>query len=447
MKFGGTSVANAERIRQLTDICRSFLEEKPVLVASAMGSTTDNLLTAAENALLGKVSIKAIRKLHFDTAAELDLPTDEIKPLLTELESLLRGIALIREFSPRTRDYLVSFGERLSVRIIAAHFNRQGLPAKFFDAWDLGFTSTSTFNDAEVLDESYEKICENISHLDEDYRFSPVVTGFIAKDRNGSITTLGRGGSDLTASVIGTAIKAKEIQVWKDVDGILTTDPRMVKCARPVRNISFEEASELAYFGAKVLHPRSILPAMKNNVPVRVKNSYNPQHPGSLILSRLEDENELVRVITFKKNVTVVDIVSTRMLGQHGFLAKVFQIFADEKISVDMLATSEVSISMTLDHKAQSIEGLKHELEKIANVHFKTGKTMVTMIGNVKRSSEILEKTFDVLNHHGINVQMISQGASKVNISFIIDDSQAELCIKELHRTFFETAISSASFS
>jgi aspartate kinase len=164
-------------------------------------------------------------------------------------------------------------------------------------------------------------------------------------------------------------------------------------------------------------------------------------------LSRLEDENELVRVITFKKNVTVVDIVSTRMLGQHGFLAKVFQIFADEKISVDMLATSEVSISMTLDHKAQSIEGLKHELEKIANVHFKTGKTMVTMIGNVKRSSEILEKTFDVLNHHGINVQMISQGASKVNISFIIDDSQAELCIKELHRTFFETAISSASFS
>lgn len=438
MKFGGTSVANAERIRQVSDICRLFIADRPVLVASAMGSTTDNLLAAAESALSGKVCIKAIRKLHFETAAELDIANDEIKPLLSELENLLHGIALIREFSPRTRDYLVSFGERLSVRIIAAHFNRQGLSARFFDAWDLGFTSTSTFNDAEILDESYGKISDKIGYLEEDYRLTPIVTGFIAKDRHGNITTLGRGGSDLTASIIGVAVKAREIQVWKDVDGILTTDPRLVKHAAPVKNVSFEEASELAYFGAKVLHPRSILPAMKNAVPVRVKNSYNREHPGTLILSRLDDEQELVRVITFKKKVTVVDIVSTRMLGQHGFLARVFQIFADEKVSVDMLATSEVSISMTLDHKNQSIENLKHELEKIANVNFKHDKTMVTMIGNVKRSSEILEKTFCVLNRKNINVQMISQGASKVNISFIVDDDQADACITELHRTFFE---------
>ncbi|MEW6710918.1 MAG: aspartate kinase [Candidatus Riflebacteria bacterium] len=438
MKFGGTSVANAERIRQVADICRSFSSEKPVLVASAMGSTTDNLLDAAQRALKGDVSIDAIKKLHFNAARELEIAADEIEPLLDELENLLKGIALIREFSARTRDYLVSFGERLSVRLIAGHFNRQGWPAKFFDAWDLGFVSTSAFNDADVLDESYAKIKNTIGHLDADYSYTPIVTGFIAKDCHGSITTLGRGGSDLTASIIGAAVGAREIQVWKDVDGILTTDPRLVKHATPVRSISFEEASELAYFGAKVLHPRSILPAMKKGVPVRVKNSYNREHPGTLILSRLDDEQELVRVITFKKKVTVVDVVSTRMLGQHGFLARVFQIFADEKVSVDMLATSEVSISMTLDHKNQSIENLKNELEKIANVNFKHGKTMVTMIGNVKRSSEILEKTFDLLKRQNINVQMISQGASKVNISFIIDDDQADTCITGLHRIFFE---------
>jgi len=239
--------------------------------------------------------------------------------------------------------------------------------------------------------------------------------------------------------VLGAALRAREIQVWKDVDGILTTDPRIVKNAQPVKNISFEEASELAYFGAKVLHPRSIIPAMCKKIPVRVKNSYNPTHPGTLILSMIDDSDEMLRVLTFKKKVTVVDIVSTRMLGQYGFLAKVFQIFDEQKVSVDMLATSEVSISVTLDNRENGIDGLKTELEKIANVNIKTGKTIVTMVGNVKRSSEILERTFDVLSASSINVQMISQGASKVNISFIVDDEEADTCIRELHRAFFET--------
>ena len=440
MKFGGSSLANAERIRHVVDIIKMHIDEKPLIVASAMGDTTDNLLEAVDRALAGKVCIKDIRKLHLATAEELEVNPDVIKDLFDELKNLLSGIALIKEFSPRTRDYLVSFGERLSVRLIAGYLNRIGVEAKFFDAWDIGFTSNNDHNNGEILEESYAKIDETLGHLNSHYAYTPIITGFIAKSKNGNITTLGRGGSDLTASVLGAALRAREIQVWKDVDGILTTDPRIVSTARPVSNISFEEASELAYFGAKVLHPRSIIPAMCKKIPVRVKNSYNPTHPGTLILSMLDDSDEMLRVLTFKKKVTVVDIVSTRMLGQYGFLAKVFQIFDEYKVSVDMLATSEVSISLTLDNRENGIEALEAALDKIANVTIKKGKTIVTMVGNVRRSSEILERTFEVLSASGINVQMISQGASKVNISFIVDDSEADTCIRELHRTFFETA-------
>ncbi|MDD2999047.1 MAG: aspartate kinase [Candidatus Riflebacteria bacterium] len=440
MKFGGSSLANAERIRHVADIINMFVSDRPVIVASAMGKTTDNLLAAAEMALSGKVCIEEISRLHFAVAEELWVDRTGLVTLLDELHKLLEGIALIREISNRTRDYLVSFGERLSVRILAAYLCNAGIKAEFFDAWDIGFTSNSDFTDADVLEETYAKIAASLGNLKSDYAFTPVVTGFIAKDLNANITTLGRGGSDLTASILGAALSVDEIQVWKDVDGILTTDPRVVACAWPVTKISFEEASELAYFGAKVLHPRSILPAMARNIPVRVKNSYNPAHPGTLIVKNFDDKDELLRVLTFKKNVTLVDIVSTRMLGQYGFLARVFQLFDEQKISVDMLATSEVSISLTLDSKNGGLEKLKTELEKIANVNIKSGKTIITMVGNVKHSSEILEKTFDVLNRSGINVQMISQGASKVNISFIVDDNQAETCIVELHRAFFEAA-------
>ncbi|HAE40425.1 MAG TPA: aspartate kinase [Candidatus Riflebacteria bacterium] len=440
MKFGGSSLANAERIRHVVDIIKMNIDEKPLIVLSAMGDTTDHLLEAADRAIAGKVCIKDIRKLHLATAEALEVNADVIKDLFDELKNLLSGIALIKEFSPRTKDYLVSFGERLSVRLIAGYLNRIGIEAKFFDAWDIGFTSNNDHNNGEILEESYARIDEKLGHLDSHYAFTPIITGFIAKNKSGNITTLGRGGSDLTASVLGAALRAKEIQVWKDVDGILTTDPRIVTNAQPVKNISFEEASELAYFGAKVLHPRSIIPAMCKKIPVRVKNSYNPTHPGTLILSMIDDSSEMLRVLTFKKKVTVVDIVSTRMLGQYGFLAKVFQIFDEQKVSVDMLATSEVSISVTLDNRENGIEGLRTELEKISNVTIKTGKTIVTMVGNVKRSSEILERTFEVLNASAINVQMISQGASKVNISFIVDDKEADTCIRELHRAFFENS-------
>jgi aspartate kinase len=441
MKFGGSSVADAERIRHVADIVKTQLERQPALVLSAMGDTTDHLLEAGDEAYRqGKVSVERIANHHLETMHNLKLSAEvqqEIKPLLEELGSLLSGIALIKELTGRTRDYLVSFGERLSVRIAAAYFNTLGIRARAFDAWELGFVSDSNYTGAELLKESWNLIPENINPL-VNAGVLPVVTGFIAKDSSGSITTLGRGGSDLSATMIAAACGAEEAQVWKDVDGILTADPRIVKQAKPVGAVTYEEAAELAYFGAQVLHPRAMQPCMKTGTPVLVKNSYNPGAAGTRIILSLEKKNAPVRAITSRRNVTLVDIVSTRMLGQYGFLAEVFSTFARYSISVDMVATSEVSVSLTLD-AAHDLSAQKKDLAKISSVEIKTGKAIVTIIGNVRRSSEILARAFRTCQLIGVPVQMVSQGASKVNISFIVDDAEAAEVVRALHLDFFES--------
>jgi len=447
MKFGGSSVANAERIRHVTDIVKTRLPKQPVLVLSAMGDTTDHLLDAGNLALKeGKVDIKRIEKLHQETIKNLKLPVQkDVASLFDELTRLLSGIALIRELTPRTKDYLVSFGERLSVRVAAAFFKASGMNARAFDAWELGFLSNSDYTRAELLKESWDLIPEKILTQIKG-NVLPVVTGFLAKDEKGSITTLGRGGSDLSATMIAAACKAEEVQVWKDVDGILTADPRIVKAAKPVQFVTYEEASELAYFGAQVLHPRAMQPCMKTGTPVLVKNSYNIDAPGTRIESASSAAKKWppVRAITSKHNVTLVDIVSTRMLGQYGFLSEVFSIFARHNISVDMVATSEVSVSLTLD-AAYDLADVKKELNKIAGVEIKTGKAIVSIIGNVKRSSEILARAFRICQLIGVSVQMISQGASKVNISFIVNEAEAAEVVKALHLDFFESQKSPAS--
>jgi aspartate kinase len=439
MKFGGSSVANAERIKHVARIVQGAKARQPVLVLSAMGDTTDHLLEAGDAALGGQVSIDQVEKLHRTTVSQLGLDDkvlrSEIAPLLDELRSLLQGISLIRELTGRTRDYLVSFGERLSIRVAAAYFRSIGVAAQAVDAWDAGFKSDSNFTSAEVLPEAWDRIAGVVMPMVAAGTL-PIVTGFIAKDADGRITTLGRGGSDLTATIIGAACGAEEVQVWKDVDGILTADPRLVKSAAPVGTVTYEEASELAYFGAQVLHPRAMQPCIKTGTPVRVKNSYNPDAPGTRIVAKLETEGGPVRAITSKRNVTLVDIVSTRMLGQYGFLARVFEAFAERRVSVDMVATSEVSLSLTLD-AAHDIAALKHDLEKIASVDIRKGKAIVTLIGDVRRSSEILEKSFGTCARADVQVQMVSHGASKVNISFIVDDAQAQDVVRALHAAFF----------
>jgi len=439
MKFGGSSIADAARLRHVAEIVRTQLSKKPVLVLSAMGDTTDHLLEAADIALYkGRIEIEDLKKLHQSTIKSLKLPVQKaIDILMDELTRLLSGISLIRELTPRTKDYLVSFGERLSVRIAAAFLRVTGVNAQAYDSWELGFLSNSNFGQAELEKESWDLIPSKILPLIKG-NVLPVVTGFIAKDINGSISTLGRGGSDLSATMIAAACKADEVQVWKDVDGILSADPRIVKNARPVQSVTYEEAAELAYFGAQVLHPRAMQPCMKTGTPVLVKNSYNTDAPGTKIEHAVENpKGRPVRAITSKHKVTLVDIISTRMLRQHGFLSEVFSVFGKHNISVDMVATSEVSVSLTLE-TAYELAEVRKELSKIASVDVKTGKAIVSIIGNVKRSSEILARAFRICQLIGVTVQMVSQGASKVNISFIVNDTEAEEVVKALHMEFFE---------
>ncbi|MBR7063751.1 MAG: aspartate kinase [Treponema sp.] len=438
MKFGGSSVADAERIKHVAEIIKTYREKRPVVVLSAMGDTTDYLLESAEVALTGKVDIENVVTLHKKTIDELSLSFSKIEDLLLELNHLLTGISMIKELTKKTRDYLVSFGERLSVRIMSEYLNSIGVEAKFFDAWDVGIISDSNFMSADLLEDVWTEIPKKLSHyVSGKENAVPIVTGFIAKDKNGKITTLGRGGSDLTATILGSALNVEEIQTWKDVDGILTTDPRVCKNAKPLSEVTYEEAQELALFGAQVLHPRSMIPCIKTGVPVRVKNSYNIQSPGTLIVKSHTQKVPPVCAITSVKNVSLIDIVSTRMLGAVGFLAHIFNQFLKWNISIDVIATSEVSVSLTVNGNAK-LDGLLEDLKNIAEVSVHKGKSIVSIICDALHSSSILATGFDSLSDAGINVQMMSQGASKVNISMIVDNEQSEKTVQILHKAFFE---------
>lgn len=443
MKFGGSSLADYKRINHVANLIKDQIKKgyRPrAVVCSAMGKTTNNLLSAGDFALEGQVNIDPIRTLHTATLNEFKMPKhtiEEILSLLCECEDMLNGVRLIQELSPKSLDQLVSYGERCSVRVMAARLNQLGIPARAFDAWEVGLKTDSTFGNAALIlgyEDGVRKAFERV-----DPNVVAVVTGFIAHDQNGKITTLGRGGSDLTATALGASINLDEIQIWKDVDGILTSDPRLVKNATPVTTVTYEEASELAYFGAQVLHPIAMQPAMKYDIPVRVKNSYNPSAEGTVI-SNSNTESRLVTAITFKRGATLMDIQCTAMLGAYGFLAKVFSAFELHKVSVDVLASSEVSVSLTLDKKqnVESINKLKTDMEPFADVTLKEGKSILTLITDVDRSSEVLSTVFSVFRIQGIKVEMMSQGASKVNISFILSDDQLDDAVLNLHKCFFE---------
>ena len=437
MKFGGSSVANAQRIERVAGIVAAYKDSRPVVVLSAMGDTTDHLLEAAEGALEGRVDVGKVEQLHTATARALGIDSSCVFELIGELKSFLTGVSMIHELSRRSRDYLVSFGERLSARIMASYLCKLGIASQAFDAWDVGFTSDSNYGAAELLSSVWEDVPRCLAPYTAGRTDAiPVVTGFIAKDKSGVVTTLGRGGSDLTATMIGAAAGASEIQTWKDVDGILTADPKIVPQAKPVDEVTYEEAQELAIFGSQVLHPRSMIPCRKKGVPVRVKNSYNIESRGTLIVESHTKAVPLVTAITKVKDVSLIDIQSSRMLGASGFLAHIFNQFLKWNISIDVIATSEVSLSLTVDGKAE-LSGLLEDLRRVADVSVKERQAIITIICDASRSSEIIARAFGALAEAGINVQMISHGASKVNISFLVENTQADQTIRVVHSKLF----------
>jgi len=435
MKFGGTSVGNADRISNVAKIVKSYLDRKPIVVVSAVGGVTD-MLTELANAAgqsKGDEILGNIKKIHYEIIEKLGLDKSLIEKDIENLSTLFNEIKNNKEINNEMLDSVQSFGEQISSKIVAAQLNGIGIKAEAFNSWDLGFLTTSEFGNSEPLEETFNNLKDNIKKLD----IVPVVTGFIGKTENGEITTLGRGGSDYTAGIIGSAIDADEIQIWTDVDGIMSTDPRIVSNAKTIDKISFAEASELAYFGAKVLHPKTILTAIKKNIPVRVLNSFNPKNKGTTILNKTNKNQQIVKAIAYKNNIILINIQSTRMLGAYGFLARLFDIFNKYKKSVDVISTSEVSVSLTIDNN-YNIDNIARDLEGIADIKVLNNKTVISMVGEgIGNTPGISGRTFTALGRNKINIEMISQASSGVNMTFVVDGKDAENAVKFLHEEYF----------
>ena len=447
MKFGGTSVEDSAAILRTAAIVAGRLRAglNPIVVVSAMSKVTDTLLKAAaavgKNDREGALGLTdSLRTRHLSTAAEL-VTGDRLTSLqlnihhdFDALDDLLRGISAVGELTPRTSDHVVSFGERLSSLIITAAFAEQSIAgAQHIDARTViltdGHYGKATPNERAIENALTAQVLPLL-----DLGKVPVLGGFIGSC-DGITTTLGRGGSDYTAALIVGALHAGAIEIWTDVNGIMTTDPRIVPEALRVKTISFEEAAELAYFGAKVLHPATILPAVQKNIPVYVLNSRNAENEGTKITATPPPCASPFKSIAAKKQLTIIHIVASRMLLAHGFLKAVFDVFDKHGCAIDMVATSEVSISVTVDSR-QALPAICEELSRIADVKCEGNKALICLVGeDIRGQAGISGQVFSAISH--VNVRMISQGASEINMSFMINEEDVEEAVRSLHRKFF----------
>jgi aspartate kinase len=439
MKFGGTSVESAEAIARVAGIVKARLDRHPIVVVSAMGKTTNKLLAIASEAVAGKREhalhlIDDLRKFHEHESEDLGPNLyGEMHRHFAELTELVKGLAVVGELTPRATDAISAYGERLSSIIVAARFNCLGISAVHLDARTVIVTDRRHTQAAPVFAETNQRLERAILPLVHHQVI--VMGGFIGSTEDGVTSTLGRGGSDYSASIVGAGIGAEEIQIWTDVDGMLTADPTIFSGAHRVKICSFAEAAELAYFGAKVLHPATVLPAIEKKIPVRILNSRRPAVEGTLIVSDPPPSSSPIRSIACKRNITLVNIVSTRMLMAHGFLRRIFEVFDRFETPVDMLATSEVSVSLTID-STDSLSQIRAELETFSDVTVEHDLAIVCLVGeNIRRSVGVAARVFTALD--GVKPRMVSQGASQLNISLVVPASGLPRAVESLHREFF----------
>ena len=437
MKFGGTSVESAEAIERVAGIVRERLARHPVVVVSAMGKTTNKLLAIAGAAKEGQrdkalALLDEVLDFHLQEANGLGLNL-HIRGHFYEISELIRGVASVGELTPRATDAISAYGELLSSRIIHAHFKRCCVPSDWFDSRVIIKTDQRHTQANPLFTKTNALLGEFVMPC---LHHHPVVMGgFIASTEDGVTTTLGRGGSDYTAAIVGAGLGAEEIQIWTDVDGMLTADPTILADGYRVKQCSFAEAAELAYFGAKVLHPATVLPAIEKNIPVRILNSRRPHVEGTLITAEAPRSASPIRSIACKRNITLVNIVSTRMLMAHGFLRRIFEIFDRFETPVDMLATSEVSVSLTIDNTS-ALAAIRDEIEHFGEVSVEENQAIVCMVGdNIRHTPGIAARAFGALN--GVNIRMISQGASLLNISVVVAAADLKRAVESLHREFF----------
>jgi len=446
MKFGGTSVESAAAITRVAGIVRAREARRPVVVVSAMGKTTNRLLEIASTAIGGKRE-DYIRQLHnlrdyHSREARLIVPLADRADLdrfldehFQELTELVKGLAVLGELTPRSIDAISSYGERLSSYIVTLGFRHFGMPAEHVDSRNVLITDKRHTQAAPNFPETYARLSKTIPPLAA--QSVVVMGGFIASTEDGVTTTLGRGGSDYTAAIVGAGIDAEEIQIWTDVDGMLTADPTILPGGHRVKTISFAEAAELAYFGAKVLHPATVVPAIKKNIPVMILNSRRPDVPGTRITAESVHCENVVKSIACKRKITSVNIHSTRMLMAHGFLRRIFEIFDRYETAVDMVATSEVSVSLTIDN-TRHIDLILGELRQFAEATVEHDGVIVCLVGeNIRYTPGVARRVFNSLD--GINIRMISQGASLLNISFVVAETDLLRTVTALHEEFFAT--------
>ncbi len=437
LKFGGSSVANRAQIEKVMAIVRDRARRAHlVVVSSAHKGVTDALVRTARRAAEGHFDPAPVIEKQSAVAAELGCNDALLGPLFAEIRDLLRGISLVKELSPRSLDYISSFGERMSVRCIADFFSRNGLPADAHDVWDLGFVTDSAFGRARPVAGFEARVKAAFDALPEDR--VPVVTGFIGKNEAGEITTVGRNGSDLTAALLAAALKADEAQIWTDTDGVMTADPSVVGGARNIPHMRFDEAAELAHFGSRVLHPSTLLPAMDAGIPVRVLNTNRPDHPGTVIEELGPANPERVTSIAYKERQLVLGVRAARMFGEVGFLARVFEVLARHGVVVDVVSTSEVSVSMTADD-AEAVERALPELERLGECSVERGRTILCVVGqHLARREGVAAEVLTAIAAAGVNVEMLSYAAGSINLQMVIADESIAKAVATLHRVLFE---------
>ena len=446
MKFGGSSLESPEALTRVARIIADWGPEERFVVVSAMGKTTDRLLEAGRVAASGDSRaaerlVAGLQRYHEEQA--LDVMSGEarecwrgiVAETFQELASLLRGLAVLHELTPRSIDAVSSYGERLSSAAMALILDSAGIKATHIDARRAMITDARHTQAAP--DYAATEVALTKAWQDKKEGSVAVMGGFIGATVDGATTTLGRGGSDFSAAIAGASLHAREIQIWTDVDGLLTADPRVFPTPVRLKKLSFAEAAELAYFGAKVLHPATVVPAVERNIPVRILNSRRPLVEGTVLTAGGAKSTNPIKSISSKRDITVVSVQSSRMLMAYGFLARIFEVFARHETAVDMVATTEVSVSVTIDQTSR-LDAIIQDLAGFSDVHVERHQGIVCLVGeNLRYTPGIVGRAFERLQD--INIRMISQGASLMNISFVVADADVPQVVARLHDAFFAT--------
>ena len=454
MKFGGTSVADARCIKSVVDILEQHHKsgDELAVVVSAQRGVTDQLIDIATKLPVSKDDtaiaplIQALSKRHMNTLegaapehiAEVGA---DIEDQLIKLQNILFAIYNLRELTPRSKDYIISFGERLLAPILAAAILERGIPSTAMDGCEAGILTTPQHGESTALQESDDRIKRKIGPMLA--KQIPVIMGFMGCSREGILTTLGRSGSDYSASILGAGIDADEIWIWTDVDGIMTCDPRVINDARVMHSLSYLEVMELSYFGAKVMHPRSIEPAMRKNILVRVKNTFNPSHPGTVIVKNGQRDNRVVKALTYIDKVAAININGAQMIGRPGVAKAIFTILADHEVNVMMISqgSSEANISLIVDesHLSAAVNALSVLVKQgiVREVSHNHDVCAVAVVGaGMAGAPGTGGRIFTSLGAAGVNVMMISQGSSEANISFVVSQNDGPRAVRVLHDEF-----------